>query len=59
MAVVGNDVKTIEQQDTHSHNNIFQQRKVFAFNLCKISYQEVGKNVYIMRKRKYIWMLST
>lgn len=34
-AVVGNDVKTIEQQDTRSHNNIFQQRKAFASNLCK------------------------
>lgn len=35
MAVVGNDVKTIEQQDTQAHNSIFQQRKGFASNLCK------------------------
>lgn len=35
MAVVGNDVKTIEQQDTQSHNNTFQQRKGIASNLCK------------------------
>lgn len=60
MAVVGNDVKTIEQQDTQSHNHIFQQRKGFASNLCKKkkAYQEVGY-VHCMRKRKHSWMLST
>lgn len=59
-AVVGNDVKTIEQQDTRSHNSIFQQRKGFASNLYKKkAYQEAGKYVHIMRKGKCSWLLST
>lgn len=58
MAVVGNDVKTIEQ-DTQSHNNVFHRRKGFASNLYtqKKKYQEVGEYVQIMRKRKYIWII--